>query len=730
MSSIRTVQSERLLENLVHLLYSSGKQPMFSEIVTRMSQYFGEHPAGRPLPVFLHDITDGMIANPELYNKLLRNMAINVDVLYEASLRQVEDIMMLNDSLHSDLERLDKKRRRIETRIDDHLLSQSNTDGYFYSVSDNFSDIDMTNLYLTTGQIDVDVGAVMLPTVSSTTTRIPKELVSEPSISVTAGGESVDYVELAPFVGALEDSLDNMLWAFEVETDEPKEVIVEVTLSLGRLDPVTISRVDYKPYGATPVQVYLQDRRDNTWHDFGDKIQTGTTKMVFGTKAREVSQLRFTFRKTQEDYTENRNNTLRYKYLFGARDITFLYHVYENAARFVSVPLTLPMEYTYTDETAIDAVSIDVKADIPDDCGIRYYVAPTNFSEFGENDEFTPELPEIDDYVWQEILPIDSREPGDKFLRFNGAATNTSMIRSDPIPGDMHLISFQDSGPVQERNPTPSIIDGVNIFRIARMDVDPFKNSLELLEGVNTTRIYSRTIDQSVYFNEIDLDYWGNVFRHDEDSVTLDYGRIDTGDEFFYGGNIGAVGKDVYVEAYITCERSWPTFLKEFQKMDPRSRTWDTKVYLNGRPLGDLPPGSHRKQLPWNLREGLNHVVLLVRIPLTAGVSDSYIGAVSLLGDTKLYDYGSVHLSKWDYVDLFTMKYNESGRPTTFTIYNQEIISRRRPTTNYQLRYSTTTGTGPQGVIFRAEMERARNNPTVTPQLWQYRMRFSYTEDR
>jgi len=91
-----------------------------------------------------------------------------------------------------------------------------------------------------------------------------------------------------------------------------------------------------------------------------------------------------------------------------------------------------------------------------------------------------------------------------------------------------------------------------------------------------------------------------------------------------------------------------------------------------------------------------------------------------------LQSYGVVRLDRWGYVDPFTMKYNETGQPKTFTIKDNMIISRRRPTTNFQIRYATETGNEPMAVRLRADLRRGRNNPNVTPQINSYSLRFTY----
>lgn len=725
MSSIRTVQTERVMENVVRILYSQGEKPMLNEITTRIARYFSEYPAGRPLPMAMKDLVQGIVSDPRSYNKLLRHVALNIDVLYEASLRQVQDVMLLTASMQDDLARLEQKRKRIEGRIDDYLLAQYNTDGYFYSVSDNFSDLSMTNLSLTSAEVNTDVGEVILPTISTTTTRLPANKITVSSINVKASEEEAEYATLAPFIGALQNSLDNILWAIEVETKEIEEVITTIDLLLGDEDPVVISRVDLNPYGVLPVQAWIETLTDSSWQVFGGSINTSSTKMIFGDTAKAVRRLRIHLRKTKPDHSDVRNGITYYKYIFGAKEISFLYQVYERDAQFVSSPLQIPSDFE--GDMTIDAVSIDIKDSVPSDCDIKYYVAPTNFSEFEGDEDFVPNI-DISTYTWSEIAPIGSAGTGPKVIRFDGASLLSRKITPSPDAGDMELIPRKFFGPIQERNPTPSIIPGVDIYKIAEIEDEPFINSLRLYEGLNTTRIYSRNLDSSLLFNDMSIEYWADIFKNDAGSLTLDYGSTDSGNEFFYGGDVGAVGKDVYVETFLGSDKSWETFLSEFQKVDPRSKTWDVKVFLNGRILGHLPVGTNKMQLPWNLNRGMNHIVLLIRIPFTDAISDAFMGALSLMGRNRLSNYGLVFLDEWNYVDMFTMKYNEIGQPKTFTINEGHIISRREPTSDFRIQYASNTGVGPQAVILRADLSRSRNNPTVSPGLREYRLRFSYEE--
>lgn len=718
--SIRRVQTERVMQDVVHHLYSQGVQPTLADVLRRIAQYFSKHPAGTPLQVPTREFIEGDTSDVETYNRALRHMAVNLDVLYEAALDQVQDVLLLTDAMQSHLDRLNAYRRRIETTIDDHLLSLYNTDGYYFSISDTFSDATMTDLALTSAQIDTRMGLVLLPTISTGTKRLPNELIGSVNVNVNTG----TYRELAPFSGALEDSLTNIVWAFEVETTTPSEVICDVDITIGNTqEPVVLSRIDLTPYGNVPVQVWIDsmdiisDNPNTTVIesglervDFGGGIQTSINKMTFGNDAHRVTGVRISFRKTQPDYTDTSSGTVRYRYIFGAKDITFLHQAYDLEATFVSNPLYLPEDIV--GDVVIDAVSLVVDEEIPADGTMNYYVATTSAVET-----------DLDEINWKPIVPISSGAVGDKIVRFNGATSKQVNIRETPTGSDLQLIPRRTTGPAATLNPSPHIIPAANTYRIAKF-TDPYlANSLSLLEGVNTVRIYSRAYSVDAMDG---LEWWSNRLT----SSTVNYSRIDVGNEFFYGGILGESGRSVYVETYLDSPQVRQTFLADIQKSDPNSRLWDMKVFLNGRELGTLPAGVEKASIPWAFKQGVNHVALIINIPPPqVGFPNPYIGAVTLMSGTDLWRYGQVRLDSWGFIDLFTMQYSEDGRNPTYTIHNDEIITRKKPTTNFQLSYASPTGNAPAAVRFRADLSRSHNNPAVSPKLRSYRLRYSYSPD-
>lgn len=726
-SSIRNSQARAVLRDITHALYSRGVDPTLADVLSRLNRYFGQHPAGKPLPMNMDSVNRDYPSSHEDYNRLMRNLAMNLDILYETCLNQVDDVMLLNDAIHSRVQSLKHRQKRLEGRINDHLLVHQNAEGYFYTISDNFADLMLVDTTLTSARVDTESGSVTIPSLSDHSYKLEPQWIRNPNVRVEVDGKDHSYRTLSSFRGAVEDGMDNLMWAIEVELDELKEVIVTVDIPISaRGEPAELTRVDIKPYGMSEVQCWLEtyDAAAGRYTNFGSRVKTDSLKMTFVDNPPPTGTLRMYLRKTKHDYIQRRADGIKYRYVFGAKSITMLHNVYERFARLVTHPLSIPEEAMGS--LVIDAVSLDANVDVPNGGEVRFYVAADSPFDYSDIDYAGPRA--VGELTWHEIAPMKANTHLDKLARFDGAATYTKLITDNPTNDQLQLIPLAPIGPEQDRNPSQTIIEATDVYKIAELDTEPLVNSLFLLEGLNTTRIYSKSIDPGMSFKDLDITYWADVLRNRQDELTLDYGRIDQGNGFFYGGDVGAPGRDVYIETYLDAGRAYDTFMAELQKLDERSRTWEIKVFLNGRPLGTLGNQIHSMRLPWAFKEGLNHIVLIIRIPLEASVSMPFVGAISLMGDApKLWDYGLVRLDKWSYVDEFTMRYNEYGQPKTFTIKDRMIISRRKPTTNFLLQYSINTGYGPEAIRLMAELSRAGNNPNITPSLNSYQLRFSYS---
>lgn len=716
--SIKKIQTERALEDIARMMLASGVQPTLNDVMRIAAQYFSLFPPGLPLPMAVADILDGQPSNVKNFNEIFSHIAENLDVLYEESKNQVDEVMTLHSVFNHELDSLRTRRRRLEAKVDDLLLGQYNTDGYFFSFSDIFTDLNFTDLNLTSAFIDTTLGVAMLPTLSNLTKTVNSSQVQKGSIAVKANNVAVSWKELSPFSNAM-DGLTNTFWAVEVETLAPAEVVLTFDITVARPnDLLILSRIDFDPYGMVPTQVFIETSTANTVdttakkNNFGGLIQTSLYRMSFMAPARDVQQAYFTLRKTEPDYTLQDGGTVKYRYILGAKEIALLENIYDKEARFVSSPIAIPD--SFKNDYLIDAVSVTTTTRTQPNTDIKYYVAAD-----------VQGATSVGEFNWRPIVPVGTVGAEDAtVVRFDGAAVIQRMIRSQPTGNDIQLIPFDSlNSDLTKQNPSSVIVPSVDVYRIANFDADPLLNSLSLVEGLNSTRIFYTGLLEGT---TNDLAYW--AANRDGSEASTAYGQIDTGNDFFYGGDVGQSGVSVYVETFLDVQENRDNpLVAEFQKTDPPSQTWDVKVFLNGRNIGSLPAGTDRQLIPWPFMKGLNHVVLLINIPRPTTVQPyPYTGTVKLLGDNNLSNFGTVRLDAWSYVDFFDFQYNSLPNAKTFTIKDGEIISRRRPTDNLRLQYATTTNSGPSSVRFRADFSRSIENPHVSPVLDQYRLRFAY----
>lgn len=714
--SVRNQQIENALVDIVRLLYSTGVKPTLNDILELASMYFSENPAGLPIAMPISEMREGSRSNVDKTNAVMATMDVNLDLLYSVCQEQVGEVMSLTSELNSYIARLKAKRKRIETKVDDYLLSLYNSDGYYYSISDTFSDLSLTDLSLTSLYVDAEQGFVQLPTISSMSKRIEASKLDNPEISATTAlPGAAQYKTLAPWSGAT-DGLTNTVWSIEVETGAPTEVIC--TIRIPFVAPgAEVSRIEIDPYGITTAQYFVTmatpsgESQGNV--NFGDKIITTQSRFSLVDTPEVFTECTITIRKTLHDYTDVSNGVIKYRYVFGLKDLVFTEQTYDRSGSFVSQPLFVPGELE--DQYVIDAVSITATADTPPDTTIKYYLA--------EDSGGTA----LADFNWKRVIPVDttgSSVGALKVVRFNGTRTFVKNVVANPTPNDLQLIPINTiDRDVTKRNPSPAIIPGSNVWRLCKFDDESaLYPSMRLEEGVNTVRYYHTGYDAAAVSS---LEWWANRIPN----LTAGYSRIDTGNDFFYGGEIGESNRSVYIETYVDIAEQRSPIHAEFRKTDTNSKNWAVRVFLNGRDIGYLPVGTDKALIPYTFQQGLNHIAVIATIPpATTARPNPYIGSLDLMSTSDLYDHGLVRLASWNYVDMFDMRYNQDDQPYTFSITNQEIVSRRKPTTNFRVTYASKTDQGPAAIRFRADMERGVDNKNITPSLDQYRLRFSYSE--
>lgn len=718
--SIQQVQSKNILDFIAKAFFVNGINPTTEQLLSNISEFFAKYPTGLPVMPPINLFTSGVKSDNESMNDFMAFVIMNIDTLYEVCADQIDQILVLNTALRTHLDRLKIKRKVSEHRIDDYLMGIFNSDGYFYSFSDSFADTTYIDLNLSNAFIDTLATTASIPSVGSGSTMMDVSSLADPNVSIKdIDGNILSWNKKTDFVNAI-DGMTNTAWYFEVITSSPTTVIATIDIPVSTSNATSLSRVDLIPHGVTPVRcginaVYQKTDLTSYTASFSNQILTSADKMTFiGDQGQnKISRITIQASKTTADYTIKGANANSYAYMFGFKEILITEQVYDSVATLITEPISIPQELR--DEASIDMVSLVTDDYIPTNTSIKYYVA-----------EDIADANNISDFEWREVTPISNLDSNAaKSISFDGSYSISKMIRLTPrASNDIQMISLNTTSvDLAKRNPTSSYFPGLDVYRICEFSEQFLAGTLKLEEGVNTTRVYYTELSDDAI--DDDFTFWKK--RFDDKDYFLTYGEIDSGNGFFYGANVGENSKSIYAETFIETEAEFPVFLKECRKADVNSKLWNIRLFLNGREIAKMPVGVNTMTVPWKLKEGVNHIVLMANIPAaTVSAPTPYLGVFNIMSDANLYDYGIVKLDNWTYVDPHKMQNNQVNQPNSFTIFNNEIVSRKQPTNNFNLRFKKDTSSAPIAIRLRADLGRSEQNPAVTPIIDSYRLRFAY----
>jgi hypothetical protein len=265
--TISSIQKRKFLNNLYQLLYSSGvtesetaiRQPKEEDVKKEFDAYFSVNRLGTPLNIDLNLLRNTTTTDPDLMNFLLARSLLNMEVLYDSSYENNEDLMKVTTILNKRLEHLKRKRIQLEKKVDDILFSISNTDGFFYSFSDSFSNLSNVDLSLTNCYVDTDNGKVTLPKLKSSVLDFSapgKINLNNIKYDLIFNGTKVKEGALLDNASSLFDGLNNTYCNITHRSNLMGACAIVMTIPLNT--PFVISKVQGKMSTTSPVTTIVE----------------------------------------------------------------------------------------------------------------------------------------------------------------------------------------------------------------------------------------------------------------------------------------------------------------------------------------------------------------------------------------------------------------------------------------------------------------------------------------
>jgi hypothetical protein len=714
--SISEIQKRKFLENLYRSFYSTGlnesdtalRQPNDDEIKKEFDNYFSTNRIGVPLRVDPSLLRNTPITSPEIMNNFMARYILNLDVLYDSIDDNTEKLMDSVSYLNKKIDFLKQKRIDLEKKIDSILFSISNTDGFFYSFSESFANLNNVDLSLTNAFVDTENKKTTLPKLKSNVLDFNapgKVNYSNVQYRIMFNGNIASTDRQMPDVNNMFDGLNNTMSKVEFSSDiiGPCALIMNIPLDA----PFVISKVDGKlstGSAVTTVVELINQQNLNSSQFRRKQSNSDYDRFSFDFDPQLSGSLRITLIKHEPDYVDQLNTKNKYKYTFCIRDLIVSGQYYDANATLISSPISIPAGDA---NKIIDAVSIEAVNENQNVGNINFFIAEDVQGASG-----------ISDFNW---IPISSSTENsaafDQIISFSRSNKVFKNIKSNPSTNDLKLYDESTENNLSVKNPSTSIYNGISVRRVAKLNEQDSPYNSYLLDSVNCFSFKYTSYLNGLY---LDTNRWSSIINKTLENVQVfEPGNIQITNIPSIPIALNLSGISGFLQTSLLVEEDIEA-INIISKSDT-SVAWDMAVYLNGTLLADMPAGVSTKEVSWSFKKGVNNIVV------TFDASGTSSGSISLMSGVSISTYGVPFIKYYSYVDPFDFRINRTENDTVFTIDNylgnNEILCRSKVNDNSRIVFQKNSNNPVSAIRFRADFSRF-SSPFGTPSLGSYRIKF------
>lgn len=720
--NIAGIQKRKFLNNLYKLYYSSGKQPSNYEIRSAFNQYFRVNKFGDPITIDTSELQGRSIIDPNTLNELMINTLLNMEVLYDCVMENNQEVFVIVNTLNNKLDNLRAKRKDLESRIDQLLFANSNTDGYFYSYLENFSSLGRVDMGLTSAFVDtVNNNAKIPKIVSNFNNQLSSFSIINPSsvtFSVTYNNTvKVNNTSASDFSSTV-DGLNDTYWSYQYNAVAPGIVALTISIPVSLASP--ISKFEGSIISSSPCAVFL--RAAPVDPKLGDVIRTKNStsdfsRFSFNLPAYVYGSLYLTIYKNEPDRVVNSESS-PYQYDFGIRELSTAAEYYEERAQLVSVPISIPTNDNRI--LSIGSVAIEASHQIVPSTNINYYIArdvenPGSISDF---DWIPIEPSNLDQNEQSKVVNLLNSNFVSEIID-NQSAEGAELVNYSLIPLNLTSQNANELNP----NVIPFYTEK-QVYRVARVTQDKTYLQSYMLANINTFRYYSML---NITYNKVtsyiykSLQDWANlisststnelssgVFQNTNSIITIPRNEPHSG----------------LLETKLFCSEDREVS-HEIIKTQIGDQDINLSVYLNGVLIADMPKGQYRAKVDWNFVRGINNISIAYDKDFSGRPT------IDLMVNRNLIDYGTIFLDYFSYLDPIEFGRKANPNENNFTITNyygtKEILATKQITNRTILRYYSDRSDIISAIRYRVDLERY-GNPLQTPVVDAIRVKFKHSD--
>lgn len=356
-------------------LVEQGRMPTLLEIKRGIQQRLDGRAPGTPTLKHRPAVYHGRSSSAD-WRAMAQEVGVDLRTLYGDIMDQVNALSRNFQYLETRRVKLEHRLRQVQKRIRELLLLTDQTNGYFATAFDTFTDLTHVDLEKTSAWINLEAGEATPPIARTGNRQIAFQ---SPSVSFKVTPDLP--IQHVYDISQIWDGHKDTFWIARVDPGE--KVAVTLTIEITSLDESGIlldgvNRFELYGENSQATRVTLEESEDGVNYLLVGEALLGYPT-VFQTEPLQVRKLRITLH--QE--SPSAGDTV---HVFGLREIRALGVGYETYGVLVSKPWVL--KDAKDKPIILSKVALDVDEEVPRGCQIDYYVA-------------------LDDgqYQWQPILP-------------------------------------------------------------------------------------------------------------------------------------------------------------------------------------------------------------------------------------------------------------------------------------------------------------------------------------
>jgi len=736
--SIETIQKQRFLDTIFKIYHSLGIQPSYNDVSVLFGQYFSLNKPGQPVSIPYDDLNASNTIDVNSLNKIMATLLFNVDILYDSFHEDVESLYSIISSYRFRLENLKNKRAEVEKKVDDHLFAIKNTDGFYYSITNAFNDLDQTDIENTTAYVDTEARKAVLPKMSSGIFNYVGNILSTTEtaeVSVFFDGERKE-VRQGVDISNVFNALNNSQWTYTAQdgssgykSNSIGLCTLKISIPISSLQSSGISVVEGKIVSRKPVDtsIIVNDAVEATNSLYFSKSgSTDYDTFSFNFEPKSTSRVDIFFAKTEPDYyITQADQTKRYVYDFSIDELVIAAPYYDSSAIYYSNRMEIVD--SKNKNLIVDAVMLDTNDQVPQGCAVNYYIAEDNGTQ-----------QDVRTLDWVAISPLSRSVASDEnIVRFNGTTRRSINIinptTSSIVSSNQGLIrvprTTEYTNPIQNyfyQNDSNNL--GFNLYRLAKLPEGINPITPYILENVSSQQL---RID-FVQGTSLDQSSWQEVLAgiRTEVVVATSKSDISSSDLFFSGNNIPNGSIRLSTNVFSDNDSS---YTKKFLK-SADAQYWDVNIFLNGRQLARIEPGVLSSSITWNFSRGQNSIVIIInKSTNSTDNASTFQGSISLMEGMSIAN--TVGIRAYEnylfYVKIEDLRRLYSNTDNVFSIIryenNNEIVYRRTEEilSGSVVNYLENIENGITGLRLRADLSRGQTAYS-SPAIISYKLKFRH----